>query len=98
MEIPVLIEPVAENGFRATDGQPFGLEAEGATADEALYRLQEKIAERLRAGAQVTSITVPAENPWLRLAGTLKDDPLLEEWKRAIAERRKEIDEDPDIP
>ena len=34
--IPVLIEPIANNGFRATGGLPFAITVEGATRDEAL--------------------------------------------------------------
>ena len=39
MNIPVLIEPIANNGFRATGGVPFEITVEGATRDEALGRL-----------------------------------------------------------
>lgn len=36
-------------------------------------------------------------NPWLEIAGTLDpDDPEVEEWKQAIEEYRREIDNDPD--
>ena len=40
MNIPVLIEPIANNGFRATGGLPFEITVEGATRDEALGRLR----------------------------------------------------------
>ena len=39
MQIPVLIEPVAGNGFRAQGCEPFGLLAEGATRQAALEKL-----------------------------------------------------------
>jgi hypothetical protein len=96
MEIAVLVEPVANNGFLARVGEPFGLAAEGATPDEALRKLQERVTARLAGGARVTTITVgSAAHPWLPFAGTLKDDPLLEDWKRAMEEYRQSIDNDP---
>jgi hypothetical protein len=97
MEIPVLIEPVAGNGYRAKTGEPLALAAEGATADEAIRTLQGLIAQRLAHGARIVSVTVPEEHPWLRFAGTLKDDPLFDEWQQAIAERRREMDNDPNV-
>ena len=41
MEIPVLVEPLPEGGFRARCGDPFALTAEGATPDAALYHLRD---------------------------------------------------------
>ena len=93
MEIPVLIEPVAGNGFRAT-ASAFPLTAEGATREEALQRLREGVQARLRSGAQLTLLEVtPAENPWLAMAG-MRDprDPIVQEWKQIMAERRREED------
>ena len=34
MQIPILIEPVAGNGFRSRGGEPFALSADGATREE----------------------------------------------------------------
>ena len=96
MEVPVLVEPIA-GGYRAKAGEPLALVAEGATADEAIRTLQALIAQRLASGARLVSITVPAEHPWLQFAGTLKDDPLLEEFRQAIAARRREMDNDPNV-
>jgi hypothetical protein len=103
MQIPVLIEPVAGNGFRATGGEPLRLTAQGATPDEALRRLREMVEDRIAAGAQFTTVEVPpvetrpAKHPWAPFAGTLKDDPLLEEWKEAMADWRRQMDADPDV-
>jgi predicted RNase H-like HicB family nuclease len=36
MQIPVLVEPIAGDGYRARGTEPFGLSAEGATRAEAL--------------------------------------------------------------
>lgn len=96
MEIPVLVEPIT-GGYRAKAGEPLALVAEGATADEAISALQALIANRLANGARIVSITVPEEHPWLKFAGTLKDDPFLEDFKQAIADRRREMDNDPNV-
>lgn len=38
----------------------------------------------------------PGENPWLQIAGTLDpNDPMVEEWRKAVEEYRREIDADP---
>lgn len=99
MHLPVLIESVAGNGFRAQVGEPLALSAEGATADEALKRLHEMVNQRLAQGARLVTLNVPAEeNPWVQCAGMFKDDPYFDDWQRAIAEYRRQVDEDPDRP
>src|SRR5436309_6835532 len=99
MEIPVLIEPVAGNGYRASGASPFAFSVEAATRDEALRKVQEMIAGRVAAGAEVVAVPVPrAGHPWARYAGTLRNDPMLDAWKQAMAEYRRKVDEDPDIP
>jgi hypothetical protein len=100
MQIPILIEPVAGNGFRSRGGEPFDLSAEGVTPEEVRTSLQRQLQARLRAGAAIVSLEVTEQrlaNPWVEFAGMLKDDPYFEEWQRAIAENRRKIDEDTDI-
>jgi hypothetical protein len=98
MQIQVLVEPVGENGYRAYGGPPFPFTAEGSTPYEAIQRLRQVIHDRLAAGAHVLSIDVPVtENPLIEQAGWLKDDPLFEEWQKAIADYRRQIDEGPEI-
>jgi hypothetical protein len=98
MEIPVLIEPVAGNGFRAQGGAPLALSAEGGTPDEALAKLRELLCSRLAAGAQIVSLELPqAAHPLAQFAGTLqRDDPLVQAWKESMAEYRQKVEEDPD--
>jgi hypothetical protein len=99
MEIPVLIEPVAGDGYRARGGEPFALTGEGATPEEALQHLRERIRHRLTPGARVVSLQVsPPEPPWAPFAGALRGDPMLQDWKQAMAEYRRKMDEDPDVP
>lgn len=99
MGIPVIIEPVMGNGFRATGagGLSVGLAAEGATAAEAIDRLAEQVRSRLHAGAKLTELSVIAsEAPWKEDAGYLRDDPLFEPWCEAIVAHRNKLDEDPE--
>jgi hypothetical protein len=88
----VLIEPIANDGFKARAGEPFGLTAEGATVDEALKQLRTLIEGRLAAGARVMQLQLPLA----RWAGTWKPgDPLIAKWKQAVEDYRQEIEEDP---
>jgi predicted RNase H-like HicB family nuclease len=121
MQIPVLIEPVAGNGYVARAGSPFDWSAEGATQDEALQKLQAVVAAKVAAGARVATVETPpptdplaelrakgvvigpltpptpGEHPLLRFAGTMDpNDPVVQEWKKAIEEYRQEVDNDPD--
>ncbi len=56
MRIPVLIEPVANNGFRARSGEPLPLSADGATADEAVRNLRAALDQQLQNGKQLRSV------------------------------------------
>jgi len=97
MQIPVLIERIAGNGYRATGGQPFALTADGATRDEALGKLRQLIDRKLATGSDVVELEIsPNENPWLKLAGTLDPaEPMVQEWLEVIKENRRKVDEDP---
>jgi hypothetical protein len=99
MGIPVVIETVDGNGFRATGagGLSVGLTADGATAAEAIDRLAEQVRARVIAGAKLTELSDdsgPAS--WMQDAGCLRDDPLYEPWRDAMEEYRRKLDEDPE--
>lgn len=99
MNIPVVLEPIAGSGYRAS-GSPFAVIAEGATQEETLARLRELIDQRLAAGAQLVELEVKKskERSWMRFAGTWRpDDPFIERWKQAVEEYRQKMDEDPTI-
>lgn len=99
MGIPIIIEPVTGNGYRAigAGGLSVGLTAEGATADEALNRLAEQVRIRLDAGATLTELSADAStSSWRQDAGYLRDDPLYNPWREAMEEYRRKIDEDPE--
>jgi predicted RNase H-like HicB family nuclease len=97
MHIPVLIEPVAGNGYRARGGEPLGIVAEGATRAEALDKLKEQLQARLRGGAELVSLELaPEPHPLAEFAGMFKDDPQLAEWKQSMSEYRQQIDQEPE--
>jgi hypothetical protein len=99
MEIPVIVETIAGNGYRATGagGLSVGLTAEGATAAEAIDRLAEQVRARMTAGAKLTELSVDSGSAsWMQDAGYLRDDPLYEPWRAAMEDYRRKLDEDPD--
>jgi hypothetical protein len=105
MDIPVLIRPVPGKGYVAT-APAFGWSAEGATADDALANLNVIATRDLGDVYHVTNLDVgvptageldPMLQDWKRLmesAGELKNHPLLDDWRNAVAEYRAEIDND----
>ncbi len=96
MQIPVLLEPVAPNGYRARGIEPFAVSVKGATREEALAKLRAKIEKRLKKGAEVVGLEIgTTPDPWMEFAGMFKGDPWIEHWKRSIEEYRKQVDEDP---
>jgi hypothetical protein len=99
MQIPILIEPIAGNGYRARGGEPLALTAEGASQEEALAKLKEKLQAKLRNGTVVVPLELPSQvHPLAEFAGMFKDDPLIEEWKKSMAAYRRKVDKDADKP
>src|SRR5437016_1120959 len=98
MEIPVLIELVENNGFRARSGEPLALCAEGSSPAEALANLQRMMDNRLQGGARLTFIapTGGTDNAWTRMAGIFENEPFFDAWQEAIKEYRRQVEEDPE--
>jgi hypothetical protein len=90
MQIPVLIERVLGNGFRASGAVPFMFTVEGTTREEVVRKLQQLVVSKLEAGSELIQVDVPdQDNPWLKMAGMWdKDDPLVQEWKEIMRENR----------
>jgi hypothetical protein len=98
MQIPILVEPVSNNGYRATCGPPLAVSAEGATREEAVVKLELLLRDRLSNGVEIVAAEVPArmvENPWVKYAGMFKDDPMFAEVLEIMQENRRKDDEDP---
>src|SRR6266851_4778870 len=99
MQMSVLVEPVKGNGYRARGAEPFAVCAEGETREEALAKLKALVEARLRDGAEIVTVQVGHEpNPWLEFGGMFKDDPDFKEVVEIIAENRRKMDEDPNVP
>jgi hypothetical protein len=98
MEIPVLLEKVKGDGYRARGKEPFVVSARGATREEALAKLRAKIRTRLKKGSEIVALEVgPELHPLARFAGMFKDDPDFEDVLKIMADSRKRMDENPDI-
>ena len=99
MQIPVLVERVKGNGYRARGTEPFAISAKGATREEALANLQTKIQGRLKKGTEVVGLEIgQGLHPLMEFAGMFSpEDPLVQEWIQIMAENRRKMDEDPDI-
>jgi hypothetical protein len=100
MQIPILVEPTAEHNFRASTGAPLHLHVEASTQDEAVDRLRQLIEHRLAAGAQLVELNLPStqSHPLAKYVGMFKDNPLLQEWKDAMAEYRNQAEIDANLP
>jgi len=99
MQIPILIEPMAGNGYRASGGEPLPLTADGGTQEEAMANLKEKLKARLSHGAVVVPLELSSSaHPLSELVGMFKDDPLIEEWKKSMKAYRRKRDKDADKP
>ena len=97
MEITVLVERVANNGFRARAGEPLPLSADGASADEAVRNLRSVLGRQLMNGTELVRLELGTEpDPWSEFAGMFKDDPWIADWKRSVEEYRQKVDDDPD--
>lgn len=100
MQIPILIEPIAGNGYRSRGGEPYALSAEGATHEEVMKKLKEQLSGRVRAGAALMSLELSVQpHPLAEFAGVFSsEDPLVQEWMEIMAENRRKEDEEPETP
>jgi predicted RNase H-like HicB family nuclease len=94
----VLIENQEDGRVLATViGLP-DCQAIGATKEEALTSLYERLSERL-AKAEIVSIKIEppkAEHPWMKFAGMYKDNPLFDEVQAYIEADRRKLDAEMD--
>lgn len=97
MQIPVVIEPIGDNLFRAQGPEPFGFAAEGSTSDEALQNLRSQIEHCAATGKQVVMMEVPqgTVGPRADILGIFKDNPLFDEWQKIIEQRRQSDEDSP---
>jgi hypothetical protein len=98
MDISVVVEKVADNGYRATSYVPTHMVARGRTRQEALDRLCDQLRGRL-SSAEVVTLSVPLlgdSHPWKAIAGSWRESPDRAEIERNLQEYRQQVDADPD--
>src|SRR4051812_879334 len=94
MQIPITVESIGSDTFRAQGVPPLAVMAEGRTSDEAVAKLSEKIRADIADGIELVKVEPrEGQNPWVAMAGSLKDNPLLDEWRAAIEEYRRQCDQ-----
>jgi hypothetical protein len=100
MQFAILVEPTANDSYRASTGAPFDLKVEAPSRDKAVERLRQTMERRLAAGAQLVELNIPStqEHPLARYVGMFKDNPLLQEWKEAMAEYRNQAEINSNFP
>jgi hypothetical protein len=96
MQIPVFLERIKGNGYRVRGMEPLAVSARGTTREEALAKLRVKIQAKLKNGVELVGLEVGSQaHPWMPLAGMFKDDPLFDDWQKAIEDYRRKVGEDP---
>jgi hypothetical protein len=99
MQIPVLVERLKGNGYRARGKDPFALSAKGNSREQALARLQARIQKRLKNGSEIVALEVGhAPHPLAEFAGMFKDDADFADVLKMMADNRKRMNEDADVP
>jgi hypothetical protein len=99
MEITILLEPVDGDGYRATGVRPLDVVVEAPTREEALAKFREQLQARLKNGAELVALEVGTQaHPLARYVGMFKDDPLVQDWKKSMAQYRRRVDKDRDRP
>jgi predicted RNase H-like HicB family nuclease len=94
MQYQVLVQSHPDKGYiAAVLGIPDCV-VEGRTKDEAVANAKAALAERLAQGEVVTiELEAPQTvHPWLRFAGTWKDDPTFDDFLAEIEAYRREVD------
>jgi hypothetical protein len=96
----VLVERLGEHRYRASTGQPVAMESEGSSREEAVERLREQAAQRLKEGelVEVSIAAVADANPWVKYAGIWKDHPDFDAFLENIAEYRRTANEADSTP
>jgi hypothetical protein len=93
MELSVLIQQTAGNGFRAWCGEPIPAEAQGATREEALARLRADLESKAH-GVEVVRLRIGVRS--MPTAPVWPDDAITADWLAGVAAARLAADAAPD--
>ncbi len=93
MTYEVLVEQKEEQSYTATLLGGPRLSVSAATREQAVGELQHTLEQRMARAEVVTiEVDVPRQsNPWIRLAGVFKDNPLFEELLAEMEADRREL-------
>jgi hypothetical protein len=91
MQVPVLIEKSTHGVYYA---KAWDLVAEGKSPEEAVDALRNMTRGLKDVGRTIETIDF-AENPWMNIAGDLKNEPMLEDWLAAMKTYRQQVENDP---
>jgi hypothetical protein len=96
MQIPIVVETLGQNQFRAEAPAPFSVAAEGKSSAEAVQNLRARIEKEFSNGKQIVilDLALGGENPWIQYAGHLKDETFLSDFQAGLAEYRRQRDPD----
>lgn len=99
MQIPIVIESLPGNRFRATSTAALSLMVEANTAEESFRLWRERYASVLPSDAEVVAVEQPAQesHAFAKFIGTLKNDRLVEFWREGLAEYRRDRDREDGI-
>ena len=100
MKTSVLVEKLGARKYQASTSQPFPLETEGKSRQEAVKRLCALARQRLAAGEwqQVSLPGPPQANPWIAYAGIWEGHPDFDDFLENIAEYRRAVDAADSLP
>lgn len=97
MHVLILIEPIEGGRFRAKAGEPFGLSAEGKSAEEAAQHLKTILGDRLQTGSRLALLdlgnALPATLPPLPLEPLPGEEWFFQNMREAIEENRRRENE-----
>lgn len=89
MHVLILIEPIEGGRFRAKAGEPFGLSAEGKTAEEAAQHLQTILCNHLHTGSCLALLDLGKGLPPRPLESLSGEDWIFQNMRQAIEENRQ---------
>ena len=94
MQIPIVVETLGQDQYRAEAPAPFSVAAEGKSSAEAVQNLRARIEKEFSNGRHVVMLDValPHEPAWAKFVGHLKNEPLFDQWQSAIREYRQKRD------